>query len=142
MEANIFPPIVLTDFKIAGKQHKLDKPFGKVKEINLNHDQNIISFNFSALDFISPTNNKYLHRLVGFSDEWLPSNHGQEVTYTNLNAGDYLFEVKGSNSDGLFNPDPLTIRLHINPSPMVVALGKADLLRLRHCDRVICKILL
>ena len=37
------------------------------------------------------------------------------VTYSNLGYGDYLFRVKASNSDGIWNPDEHLLYIHILP---------------------------
>jgi PAS domain S-box-containing protein len=37
------------------------------------------------------------------------------VTYTNLNPGEYIFRVKGSNNDGIWNEEGTSLRITITP---------------------------
>ena len=120
-ENKIPPPIVLSEFKLFDKpvvpsdKSPLLKSSSYADEIILNHDQNIISFSFAALDFTSPQKNQYAYKLEGFNDEWIYSGNIREVAYTNLSPGDYLFRVKGRNSDGYWNETGIEISLIVNP---------------------------
>ncbi len=82
----------------------LEKTISETKQIELNYDENIISFEILALDFKNPRGNKYAFRLEGFDKEWTYKDASQRyVTYTNLNPGKYIFCIRGSNSDGVWN---------------------------------------
>ncbi|MCW9094807.1 MAG: triple tyrosine motif-containing protein, partial [Ignavibacteriaceae bacterium] len=63
----------------------LEKSITETKLIELNHDDNIISFELTALDFHSPSKNKYAYFLEGFDKNWFytDANH-RNITYTNL----------------------------------------------------------
>jgi ligand-binding sensor domain-containing protein/signal transduction histidine kinase len=115
------PPVFLTDFKIfyksviPGEDSPIQESISYAKGINLSYDQNVISFSFSALDFTSPEKNEYAYKLEGFDKAWIYSGNIREVTYTNLNSGNYTFKVKASNSDGIWNKDVTKIFIVINP---------------------------
>ncbi len=49
--------------------------------------------------------------MEGFDDEWIKSGTRRFVTYTNLNAGDYIFKVKSTNADGKWNDDFKSLRI-------------------------------
>lgn len=66
-------------------------------------DAVIMTFNFIALNFIQPQKNQYSYFLEGFDRTWHESNESNSVTYTNLNPGTYIFKVKASNNDGVWN---------------------------------------
>jgi PAS domain S-box-containing protein len=54
--------------------------------------------------------------MEGFDHEWNHTDAGRRIaTYTNLNSGEYVFRVKGSNSDGVWNEEGATIRIIIIP---------------------------
>lgn len=119
---NLTPPVVLvTDFKIfnssvvPGKESTIQESISYAKEINLSHDQAVISFSFVALDFTSPDKNQYAYMLEGFDREWIYSGNIREVTYTNLDPGDYVFHVKATNSDGVWSKKGTQIAITINP---------------------------
>ena len=53
--------------------------------------------------------------MVGFDDDWVDALGDRQATYTNLDAGDYRFEVMGSNNDGVWNPEARALNIRINP---------------------------
>ncbi len=82
----------------------LEKSISETKQIELNYDENIVSFEIIALDFKNPRGNKYAFMLEGFDKEWTYKDASQRyITYTNLNPGKYILHIKGSNSDGVWN---------------------------------------
>ncbi|RPI03654.1 MAG: PAS domain S-box protein [Ignavibacteriae bacterium] len=120
------PPIVVTDFQIfnksvsAGKEINghviLDKSISETKEINLSYKENVFLFEFASLHFASPDDNQYAYMMEGFDQGWNYTDAGRRVaTYTNLGSGEYIFRVKGSNSDGVWNEEGASIRVIITP---------------------------
>ncbi len=120
-EIKKIPAIVLTDFKVFNKSVLL-KYFSvngnnksETQEIKLAHDENVFSFVFASLDFTSPDKNQYRYMLEGFDKDWINSGNRRDVTYTNLDPGNYIFKIKGTNSDGYWNEEGLAVSLIINP---------------------------
>lgn len=111
------PRVVLTDFKVLNQSRWFGTSPELIKEITLNHCDNVFSFEFAALHFNNPQDNRYRHRLYGFNKNWVEAGTERKVTYTNLDAGRYTFEVMACNADGVWNPEPLIIRLRLLPPP-------------------------
>jgi len=123
----LIPPVVLTDFELLHKPVSigydplwgrtiLEHPISETKLLELNHDDNIISFEFAALDFQNPKRNQYEYFLKGFDKEWTKTDATKRyVTYTNLDPGEYIFRVKGSNSDGIWNEAGVSLKIIIHP---------------------------
>lgn len=115
------PAIVITDFKIFNQSVSANiiLSFSQsptfAKEIILPYDQNAITVEFASLDFTSPAKNKYAYMLEGFDKDWIYCGNKREAIYTNLNPGNYIFKVKGTNSDGLWNEKGVSFNLIINP---------------------------
>jgi len=109
---NLFvPPIVITSISVLTNQLK-----GEATEIILSYDQNFISFEFSALDYSNPKNNQYAFMLEGLDNKWKYVDAENRVAnYINLPAGEYIFHVRGTNADGLWNKSGTSIILIINP---------------------------
>lgn len=104
-------PVVINSIKIFN-----DELSGERDEIILSHDQNFISFEFASLDYTNPRKNKYSYILSGLQKEWQSSDASvRTATYTNLPAGEYLFKVTGTNSDGVWNESGTSIKLIITP---------------------------
>lgn len=106
------PSIVITNFKILDKPVPLSRLADRVV---LNYAENVFSFEFSALDFTNPSNNRYAYLLEGFDEHWINSGTRRYISYTNLDAGDYTFHVRGSNNDALWNNDGVSVRISIIP---------------------------
>ncbi len=109
------PPVVLTSFKIFEREAPLDRPISDIDEINLSYRDDFIAFEFSALDFSAPRKNQYAYRLEGFDREWIYCGTRRYAAYTGLQGGTYVFRVKGSNSDGVWNDAGTAVRIVVQP---------------------------
>ena len=95
----------------------LKKSIISTKEINLSYKENVFSFEFASLHLASPDENKYVYMMEGFDKGWNYTNADRRfATYTNMSAGEYVFRVKGSNSDGVWNEAGTSIRITIIPT--------------------------
>ena len=120
------PQVVLTELKVFnstvnvgkwnGRKVLLEKVINETSTLNLSYKENVFSFEFSALDYFLPEKIEYKYRMQDVDKDWVtvPSSR-RFVTYTNLEGGDYLFEVKACNSDGVWNNTPTRLKLHISP---------------------------
>ena len=121
------PPIVITDFQLLHKSVPvgfdksnnrtiLEKSITETKEIELNYEDNVITFEFAALDFHCPEKNKYAYMMEGFNKDWIYTDASRRyATYTNLDPGEYTFRVKGSNNDGIWNEEGTSLKINILP---------------------------
>ncbi|WP_181308565.1 two-component regulator propeller domain-containing protein [Rufibacter sp. XAAS-G3-1] len=117
------PPVVLTDFKLFGKSVKagekesvLDRIISATRDVVLDYDQAIFSIDFALPSFVNSKKNQYAYRLKGLEEEWNYTT-SNSATYTIQAAGDYVFEVKGANNDGLWTAAPTTLMVRVNPAP-------------------------
>jgi len=53
--------------------------------------------------------------MKGFDKDWTYSGNRRYVTYTNLDPGEYIFKVKGSNNDGVWNEKGASLIIRILP---------------------------
>jgi len=116
------PNVVFTDFLIFNKKIQagesdsiLKKPIFSEDEINLSYRESVFSFEFASLDFNIPGKNQYAYKMEGFDKEWVYSENRRFATYTNLNPGEYIFRVKGSNNDGIWNEAGSNMKITITP---------------------------
>ena len=89
--------------------------FLETEEIVLSYWQNDISFDYVGLHYANPSKNRYAFKLENYEEEWRYVDELRIATYTNLDPGEYIFQVKGSNNDGLWNEEGKSIRLVILP---------------------------
>jgi len=96
----------------------LDKPINYLDEIELGYQDYIIGFEFAALDYADSMRNKYAYRLKGLNNNWVYVDaNDRKVSYTNLKPGNYTFQVKASNKDGMWNHTPKELKIKVNPAP-------------------------
>jgi hypothetical protein len=114
------PPVVLTDFQIfnesveIGEEAVLQRPIYDTKHIT--HKHKLITFEFAALHYSKPENNIYEYTLEGFDNKWHRVNANKRfATYTNLDAGDYIFKVRATNSEGFWNDKGSTLSIKVLP---------------------------
>lgn len=109
------PPIVITDYKKFDVSVKLPESINEIDQIELSYRDNFFGFEFAALDFTAPGKNQYMYKLEGFDEQWINCGNRRYASYTNLDGGDYVFRVMGSNNDGVWNEEGASIRLTIVP---------------------------
>jgi ligand-binding sensor domain-containing protein len=117
------PKMVITDFKIFNESVAFNKdedsPLNKqiidADKIRLSHTDRVFSFEFAALEYTAPEKNQYAYRMEGFDADWVHVKTKRTVTYTNLDPGEYIFHVKGSNNDGIWNEEGISLQLIIAP---------------------------
>jgi signal transduction histidine kinase/ligand-binding sensor domain-containing protein len=84
-------------------------------DFQLKHWQKDISFDFVALHYLRPEDNQYSWKLENYDKEWTVPSKERKTSYTNLAPGNYVFKVKASNADGVWNEEGASIALTILP---------------------------
>jgi diguanylate cyclase (GGDEF)-like protein len=114
---DIPPPVVLTAFLKLNEPARTAVPHERLHDINLSYRDDVVTFEFAALDFVSPQDNTYRYMLEGFDKGWVSAGAKHRVTYTNLAGGNYTFKVSAANSDGKWNENALAIPIVMQPPP-------------------------
>ncbi|HEV2228937.1 MAG TPA: two-component regulator propeller domain-containing protein [Steroidobacteraceae bacterium] len=102
---------------------RLDRPLaerdlpGPQRPMVLGYDDQRVTFEFAALDFASPANNRYSYRLDGFDSGWIDAGTAHRATYTSLAAGDYVLRVRAASADGAWSSELPAIPVHVKPAP-------------------------
>jgi signal transduction histidine kinase/ligand-binding sensor domain-containing protein/CheY-like chemotaxis protein/HPt (histidine-containing phosphotransfer) domain-containing protein len=111
------PSVVLTTASKLNQSIAPQELPGPNRPLALAYDDKLVTLDFAALDFTSPANNHYSYQLEGFDSGWIDSGSQHRATYTNLDAGDYVFKVRAANADGIWSATALTIPVHVAPAP-------------------------
>lgn len=77
--------------------------------------QNHITFDFIGVSFKNPKEIKYSWILDGFDEKWVQSSSNRQAIYSNLPPGQYVFKVKSSNNDGVWNEQWVEFAFEIKP---------------------------
>ncbi|MGA9239714.1 two-component regulator propeller domain-containing protein, partial [Robiginitalea sp.] len=83
--------------------------------VTLDHTQRDLSFEFVALHYLKPEDNLYSWKLENFDAKWSEPSKDRRVSYKNLSPGDYVFRVRGSNADGVWNEEGASVAITIRP---------------------------
>lgn len=119
------PRVVLTELRVFNKpvhigdtinnQVILEEPIHLTRKIKLSYKNNFLTFQFAALHYAQPSLNMYAYYLEGIEDDWNYAGNKREANYTNLNPGEYIFRVKASNNDGIWNETGVSLHIVISP---------------------------
>ena len=123
MDNQTIPKVYLTDFRLFNKSVPIgdDSPLQQhisfTQNIVLSYKQNVFSFDFVALNYRASKKNQYAYMLKGIDKDWIftDSKH-RTAKYTNINPGSYVFRVKASNNDGIWNEKGIAITISILPA--------------------------
>lgn len=86
-----------------------------MSEIVLDHNENNISIDYWALNFVFNNMNRYVFRLEGYDTSWNEADGRTSAYYTNLRPGEYTFHVRASNNDGVWNKEGRSLRIIVRP---------------------------
>ena len=116
------PDLVFTDLElfnrvqIPGEDRPIKKSLSESDNIILAYDQDNFTIKFAALDYNAPGKNRYSYKMEGVDRDWVYTNAARRLaTYTKLDPGDYVFRVRGSNNDGIWNDKDASINITILP---------------------------
>jgi signal transduction histidine kinase/ligand-binding sensor domain-containing protein len=109
------PLVVITGFKKFDRETTLGGDIARLGEATLKYDETVFSLRFAGLEFTNPSKNQYAYKLEGFENDWIYGGMRREVRYTHLDPGDYVFRLKASNNDGVWNEQPLSVKIIIVP---------------------------
>nr|WP_314898082.1 ATP-binding protein [uncultured Flavobacterium sp.] len=96
----------------------LKNAIAATNRVALNYNQNFISIDFSALNYVNPTQTYYRYRLEGVDDNWreiVAQNGTGSATYTNLAPGTYILKVKAASNSREWSKEYAKIRIVVNP---------------------------
>ncbi len=82
---------------------------------------------FAALDYIDPSRNEFAYKLEPVYSDWVWLGTERKLSFAELKPGRYKLSVKGTNGDGVWNPEGMSLRLRVG-----VPLGRSGRLPDRH----------
>lgn len=122
------PPVHFTRFLLnnepvplvsdsTGAAFTLQHAIHAIPSLDLSWRDKVIGFEFAVLNYIAPQKNNYRYKLEGFDADWVDAGARNSITYTNLDPGEYVLRVQGSNNDGLWNEQGASLTLRISTPP-------------------------
>jgi ligand-binding sensor domain-containing protein/putative methionine-R-sulfoxide reductase with GAF domain len=83
--------------------------------LSLSYKENSLRIEFASLEYWNPEGTKYYYKLNGIDKDWVLADKSLTAIYNQLNDGNYLFEVKCANRDGIFCNNITTLKIYIKP---------------------------
>lgn len=84
-----------------------------INTINLKHFENSLSLGFATLGFALAEKISYQYQLIGYDKKWINAEKRTYVSYTNLDPGKYIFQVRAKNNNDNWNDNDNITKLEI-----------------------------
>jgi signal transduction histidine kinase len=109
------PPVILTSLQQNGKDVDIGQATEDLSEVTFRWPDNSFEFGFAALNYTQPEKNQHAYMLEGFDRSWNFIGTQRFGRYTNLPGGTFALRLKGSNNDGVWNEEGISIKITVVP---------------------------
>ncbi len=109
------PSVSFTELYVLNKLDTLSTHISRTDQITLSYRDYFFAIHFAAFDFSNPTENKFMYKMDGLDEDWIDIGTQHQLTFTNLDPGDYVLNIKAANSQGVWNDKPLQLKITITP---------------------------
>lgn len=109
------PPVYLTSLKQGGEELKLTSALEKIDQLDFHRKNNFFEFEYIALNYTHPEQNKYKYMLEGYDKDWFDAGKKRFGRYSNIQPGEYTLKVIGSNNDGIWNNKGAAVSIIVHP---------------------------
>lgn len=114
IKRNNTPPNTIIDRIIINNQkiiHSLNFTSERAAQLHLKTNESSLRIEFVTDNYLLPNKNKFKYKLYPIHNKWIDTSHEGAAVFTNLEGGDYTFEVMAANNDGIWNQIPLKINI-------------------------------
>ena len=117
------PPVAIEDILLDGRVASPSRPvLGSIQHgslsppsIEVPPGKRQIELRYTALSFVSPDRVRFRYQLDGVDADWVEAGTRRSAQYSFLRPGDYRFQVKACNNDGVWNREGVTLRVKVLP---------------------------
>lgn len=106
---------IINDIRITSKPLAFEDDYSSLQQLHLSYKDYFFTISFSALSFQNPEKNIYAYKLVGFNEDWVNTGTQTSITFTNLNPGNYILQLKSANSLGVWSDEITELKISISP---------------------------
>ena len=118
---NVLPQkVVFTGFNlfnrpvtIAGEESSLQTSIAYASSVALSAKDKVVSFEFSAMNYLNPGSNQYAYLLQGRDQSWQPLGFDNQLTFSNLAPGSYVLMVRSDNGYGVWSEDSTKLEITV-----------------------------
>jgi len=108
--------LLLLELIITGDEGRKTISLHNREEVELNFMTRHFQIRYSDLTYIDKENTRFQYRLVDYNEEWVDNEDSRLVSFTNVPPSNYIFELRASNADGIWNTNPVSITVEIIPA--------------------------
>ena len=109
------PPILITGVTQGGESIVSTQTAGNPEVILLRWPHNYFEFEYAALSYLSPGENRYTFFLDGFDDDWSTAGPRRWGRYSRVPGGRHTLTVRGSNNDDVWNQQGVSLDIRVIP---------------------------
>ncbi|MFC7301310.1 EAL domain-containing protein [Cognatiluteimonas weifangensis] len=114
-DSTLRPPLRLLSTRIGAQADSPTRTAWQQTRIELPETADILRLRIGALDYLGSAGIRYRYRIDGVDADWVDNGTRNEITYTLLPAGHYLFRAQSTNHDGVWNPQELRLPIVVTP---------------------------
>jgi signal transduction histidine kinase/CheY-like chemotaxis protein len=109
------PKVQLTEILVNNDPLVGEQAVGELQALDFDYNENTLAFRFAALEYSDPQNNQLEYRMINQDpdNQWVKADSRGKARYANLRPGQYTFEVRAANSDGVLNEEPARLSIFI-----------------------------
>ncbi len=85
------------------------------ERLQFTHRDDLLTFEFAALDYNDPHRSRYLYQLEGADPDWVDSGERRSAGYSDLKGGSYTFRVRAASGDNDLSESEVSIAVTITP---------------------------
>ena len=109
------PRPYLKSLLLNNKPFSTDSSLLYQRNLELNYDQNFLTFQFGAIANYDSKYTRIKYRLIGSHDKWFEPDESWQASYSNLAPGKYVLEIIAENNAGLTSEIPYRLSIFIVP---------------------------
>lgn len=109
------PEIVITKLQKSDGINKKGIHIEGKEQVVLDYEDIEFTIAFAALEYTNPAENQYAYFMEGISNQWIKLENRRFVPFSGLPPGDYVFHVRGTNNDGIWNKEGTSLKIRIKP---------------------------
>lgn len=107
------PLVQLTEVLVNSSDTLKGYDLSRVEELSFAYADNTLSFNFVSIEYSAPHENQHAYFLEGYDRDTVYTETRGFAHYPNLPYGRYTLRLMGSNSDGIWTPEPRELEIVI-----------------------------
>lgn len=113
--SSFVPPIVFTGISIQGKEIQNEQKYW-AEMLKLSRKERNITISFASLDYSNPSTINYAYRLKDPENDWVYIGENRSASFIDLPAGNHIFQVKSTNSDGSWVDNIASLPIYVVPT--------------------------